>query len=94
MLFDAGGIDAVGTGRRIDFGRDGAGVIDTVSRLQGGRPVAVLSATDCGAEGITAARWDDGLTLVFRNGAFAGWRSPDAARSANGALGSGAACAA
>lgn len=93
ILLDGGGIEPMGTGLRIDYGRDGPGVIDTVSRLQGAGPARQLTSAECGAPGITAAQWSDGLILVFRNGAFAGWRSPDATRSGTGALANGAACA-
>jgi hypothetical protein len=93
IRLDANGIEPVGTGLRIDFGRHGPGVIDTVGRLQGRAPVALLGAAECG-QGRSAARWADGLTLVFRDDAFRGWAVTDPARSASGALSAGAACAA
>lgn len=71
MAYDARGIDVVGSGRRIDFGRAQAGVIDTMTRLQGDRP----NLLPCDAAARSAARWRDGLLLVFRNGAFVGWQT-------------------
>ncbi|WP_224816353.1 hypothetical protein [Hasllibacter sp. MH4015] len=89
ILFDGGGIEAVGTGQRIDFGRDQAGVIQTMTRLQGGAPTLL----PCDVAALTAARWPGGPLLVFRNGAFAGWSIPDAAQSANGQSRFGQTCA-
>lgn len=90
FLLDSGGIEPVGTGLRIDLGRYRPGVIDTVSRLQSGPP---SSFAPCADAGVTAARWEDGLLLVFRDDAFAGWSTPDASRSATGALSAGVTCA-
>jgi hypothetical protein len=86
---DAAGIEAVGTGRRIDFGRDRAGVVQTMGRLQGAAP----ELTACSAPGVTAAQWRDGLVLVFVNNAFTGWRTDDLQVSATGAASAGTACA-
>ncbi|OAN75174.1 hypothetical protein A8B78_16580 [Jannaschia sp. EhC01] len=80
IRFDSGGIEAVGTGQRIDFGRDRAGVIETMTRLQGRAPTEL----PCDAAANSAYRWQGGPLLVFRNGAFAGWSTPDPAQSANG----------
>ncbi|MBF9042734.1 hypothetical protein HKCCE4037_05320 [Rhodobacterales bacterium HKCCE4037] len=71
VAYDARGIDVVGSGQRIDFGRAQAGVIDTMSRLQGDRP-AILQ---CDNASLTGASWSDGPILVFRNGSFTGWRT-------------------
>lgn len=86
--FDTGGIEAVGTGQRIDFGRDRAGVIATMTRLQGGAP----SELACDDAANVAYRWRDGPLLVFRGDAFAGWRTPDLTQSATGAGGFGQSC--
>ena len=91
FVLDAGGIAPDGTPLRIDFGRHAPGVIDSVSRLQGRGPAAVAGPETCGA-GIRAARWPDGVTLVFRDDAFAGWHTTDPGRSADGTLQSGATC--
>ncbi len=89
IRLDSGGIEPLGTGLRIDFGRHQPGVIETVSRLQGEPPSSLI---DCSVPGVAAALWDDGLALVFRNNAFAGWRDGDAIRSATGSLSAGVAC--
>lgn len=78
VRFDSAGIEAVGTGQRIDFGRDRAGVIETMTRLQGSAPTEL----PCDASVNSAYVWQDGPLLVFRNGAFAGWSTPDPAQSA------------
>lgn len=88
IRLDAGGIEPLGTGLRVDFGRAQAGVIDTISRLQNATPRMVA----CDTPGVAAAAWDDGLTLVFRNGTFRGWATEDATRTADGTLSAGAAC--
>ncbi|MEJ6392945.1 hypothetical protein V8J82_06755 [Gymnodinialimonas sp. 2305UL16-5] len=88
---DPGGIEPLGTGLRIDFGRDRAGVIETVSRLQGAQPTSLIGPEQCGA-GISAAEWRDGLVLVFQDRAFRGWSSSDPTRSANGQTRAGVAC--
>lgn len=88
ILLDTGGIEAVGTGRRIDFGRHQPGVIQTMSRLQGGPPEA-LTCTD---PQITAVTWDNALTLVFRENAFTGWGAVDPSLSFDGRVGYGDVC--
>ncbi|MEX3017647.1 hypothetical protein [Gymnodinialimonas hymeniacidonis] len=72
VAFDARGIDVVGSGQRIDFGRAQAGVIETMTRLQGSAPTLL----PCDRSNVTAARWRDGPLLVFRNGSFVGHGSP------------------
>lgn len=81
VAYDARGIDVVGSGQRIDFGRAQAGVIDTMTRLQGASPQIL----PCDSSTRSAARWPDGPLLVFRNSSFVGW-------SADGAQ-TGEACA-
>lgn len=88
IRFDSRGIEAVGTGQRIDFGRDQAGVVETMTRLQGRAPVAL----PCDHSANAAFRWRDGPLLVFRNGAFAGWSIPDPAQSADGSTQFGQTC--
>jgi hypothetical protein len=70
---DPEGIAVQGSPLRIDFGRAQAGVIAAVARLEGRGPAATV---DC-AGGVSALRWDSGLTLHFRGGAFLGWARPD-----------------
>ena len=69
LAYDARGIDVVGSGQRIDFGRAQAGVIDTMTRLQGDAPRVL----PCDGSTRSAARWRDGPLLVFRSGSFVGW---------------------
>lgn len=88
IRFDSAGIEAVGTGQRIDFGRDRAGVRQTMTRLEGGAPVAL----PCDLSTRTALRWPDGPLLVFRNEAFVGWSTPNAAQSADGRTSYGETC--
>lgn len=90
IQLDSGGIEPVGTGLRIDFGRAQPGVIDTMTRLQGDTPTLI---TDCASASVSAVQWDDGLRLVFRNGAFVGWFTPDVSRTTDGVTGHGEACA-
>lgn len=89
IRLDSGGIEPLGTGLRIDFGRAQPGVIATMTRLQGDTPTMI---TTCASANVSAAEWDDGLRLVFRNGAFVGWFTPDTSRTANGATNHGEAC--
>jgi hypothetical protein len=70
---DNEGIALVGSPLRIDFGRSQAGVISAVTRLEGRGPAGTTACTG----GISAARWDSGLALHFRGGAFLGWSRPD-----------------
>lgn len=88
IRLDEGGIDVVGTGQRIDFGRDRAGVLQTMTRLRGGPP----EETRCIDAATTAFVWDEDVTLVFRNGAFAGWGALNAALSYDGRFTFGAVC--
>ena len=92
IQLDAGGIavlgTGLGTGQRIDFGRDGPGVIQTMTRLQGRAP----ERRDCPGGG-QALVWRGGLELVLVAGAFQGWQTDDPAQSATGALAAGARCA-
>jgi len=78
----------VGTGQRIDFGRDQAGVLQTMTRLQGASPAEL----PCDDSANRAFRWRNGPMLVFRNGAFAGWSLNDPARSADGRTAFGQTC--
>lgn len=77
LVLDGGGMLPNAGPLRVDFGRDQTGVIDTVSRLLDEPPVSVTTNSLCGAGPVTAARWDDGLTLNFMDGAFVGWTSSD-----------------
>lgn len=88
IRLDTGGIEPLGTGQRIDFGRHEPGVIATMSRLRGGAPDA-LTCTD---PHITAVAWDDGLALVFERGGFAGWGTRDPALSYDGRATFGLVC--
>ena len=89
IRFDSNGIEAVGTGQRIDFGRDLAGVQQTMTRLQGASPRVL----PCDSITRSALRWDDGPLLVFENNAFVGWSTPDPAQSADGRTAFGQTCA-
>ncbi len=74
VAFDARGVDVVGSGQRIDFGRAQAGVIETMTRLQGDAPTIL----PCDQSNRAVARWRDGPLLVFRNGSFVGWSNEGA----------------
>ncbi len=69
VSYDAQGISVDGSGQRIDFGRAQAGVIETMTRLQGRAPTIL----PCDLSTRSAARWQDGPLLVFRNGNLVGW---------------------
>ncbi len=88
IILDANGIEAVGTGRRIDFGRDRAGVVQTMTRLRGEAPDHLA----CTEPNITAVTWDDGLALVFRSSAFTGWGTRSPSLSYDGRSTFGAVC--
>lgn len=88
FLLDLNGIEAVGTGQRIDFGRAEAGVIQTMTRLQGAAPTTLA----CVNPGVTTVLWDDGVSLSFLDGSFAGWGSQDPAFSFDGRMFFGMVC--
>lgn len=77
LSLDGQGLQPTVSQLRIDFGRAQLGVIDTVSRLLGEGPDEIVTNTECGAGPVTAATWENGLTLNFQNGAFAGWVNSD-----------------
>lgn len=77
VTLDGAGIQPTISGLRIDFGRAQVGVIDTMARLLGTQPAEVTLQPGCGAGPITAARWEDGLTLNFSEGSFVGWVNTD-----------------
>lgn len=80
IQLDEAGIDVVGTGQRIDFGRDRAGVIQTMTRLRGDAP----DETPCIDPSRRAFVWDGDVTLIFQNNAFAGWGALDPTLSNDG----------
>jgi hypothetical protein len=59
-----------------------------MTRIRGGAPEVVT----CLDPGMTALAWNDGLDLVFVNGAFVGWWTNDTARTSNGNNRSGPTC--
>lgn len=85
---DANGIAVAGTTQRIDFGRAQDGVAQTMTRLRGTAPQAVV----CSNPGFTTLEWIDGLQLVFVNGAFSGWWTNDQGRTTNGETRVGPTC--
>ncbi|MGI1662201.1 hypothetical protein ACRDNQ_08165 [Palleronia sp. KMU-117] len=70
LVPDALGLQPNGTALRIDFGRAEPGMIPAVSRLLGEAPAFRGAVAGCA---LTAARWDNGLTLWFDRGSFVGW---------------------
>ena len=70
---DGEGIALVGSPLRIDFGRAQDGVVAAVTRLEGRGPAAAVPCPG----GVTAVRWQSGLSLQFRDGAFLGWAQSD-----------------
>ena len=66
---DAGGLQPAGTHLRIDFWRDGAGVLTAVNRLKGSEPTQKFTVPGCG----DVVVWPDGLRLIFVEGDFRGW---------------------
>lgn len=77
LTLDAQGIMPTTSGLRIDFGRAQVGAIETVSRLLDEGPLQVATNAQCPAGPITAATWEDGLTLNFQGGQFVGWTNSD-----------------
>ncbi|TFL20141.1 hypothetical protein [Jannaschia formosa] len=74
------GLDVAGSGgREIGFGRDRAGALASVARVEGASPRAVA----CPAPGLDAFRTEGGLVLVFTGTSFVGW-AQDGARAGRG----------
>jgi hypothetical protein len=74
---DKNGVQLVGQPERIDFGRAEASAIESMSKLEGGPP----SATGRCALGLRFADWPSGVSLLFENGAFVGWKRDPVAGS-------------
>jgi len=77
IALDGQGIQPTISQLRIDFGRAQVGVIDTVTRLLGEGPDEIVTTAECRTGPVTAASWEDGLTLNFQDGAFVGWVNSD-----------------
>lgn len=77
LALDGQGIRPTVSQLRIDFGRAQVGVIETVTRLLGEGPEQIVTTPECGAGPVTAATWEDGLTLNFQDGQFVGWVNTD-----------------
>jgi hypothetical protein len=60
-----------GSARPILFGTAQADVLASLERVRGEASKGTNS--DCGAGPVQYANWADGLSLVFRDGRFAGW---------------------
>jgi hypothetical protein len=78
LVPDTLGLQPNGSTLRIDFGRAEPGVIPAVSRLLGEAPAFRGNVPGCA---LTAARWDEGLTLWFDRGSFVGWTEATGASS-------------
>ncbi len=79
LVPDAGGLQPLSSPLRIDFGRDSVGVIAAVSRLKNAPPSRDETLPECGR----VVGWADGLTLIFRDEDFRGWRLGGDAAGAN-----------
>jgi len=77
LTLDAQGIQHTASQTRLDFGRDQAGVIDSISRVFNESPASVTTTAECGAGPVTAAAFADGLTLNFQDNRFVGWVNSD-----------------
>ncbi len=60
-----------GSARPLAFGTPETEVLASLERVRG--PAGKGVNQDCGAGPVQYANWPDGLSLVFQNGAFAGW---------------------
>lgn len=69
----SGGIEVIGSGQEIGFGRLQPGAVTAASRVLGRQP----DLTRACAGGGSAATWSrDGLTMIFdRQGGFTGWET-------------------
>ena len=79
LFVDAEGLRPAGTTLRIDFGREQAGVIASVTNILGTAPASQSTNAECGAGPVTAVRWAEGITLNFQEEAFHGWVTDNAA---------------
>lgn len=70
-----------GSARPLPFGTAQADVLASLERVRG--PAGTGTNEDCGAGSVQYASWPDGLSLVFQDGRFVGWRLD---RRAAGAL--------
>jgi len=61
---------STGSARPLPFGTSSADATRLLSAALGGAPVEQGVVADCAAE---YARWEDGLTVWFADGRFAGW---------------------
>ena len=73
LVLDPGGLAPAGSDLRVDFGRAQDGAVRAVASLLGRGPSSIERVAECGAGPVTMAGWDNGLTLLFRDGDFAGW---------------------
>ncbi len=70
---DSNGLALSDSDLRVDFGRTRSSTVPAVSRLMSGPPESDATTRGCGAEPLETVHWAEGLTLVFRDGAFRGW---------------------
>ena len=68
-----------GTARPLAFGATQADVLASLERVRG--DAAEGTNEDCGAGPVQDANWEDGLSLVFQKGRFAGWGLDGRAKS-------------
>ena len=81
--------DAAGTTTPIAFGTAKLDVLAALAAAHDGTPGVQSANGDCGAGPLTFAGWDDGLTVAFDGGAFAGWSVGNSGPATEGGIGVG-----
>lgn len=73
LVLGSEGLDVGTTGLEIGFGRAPEGAIAAISGATGSRPVADAMRADCGGANLREVRFDNGLSVYFRDRMLIGW---------------------
>ena len=86
--------DAAGATTTVAFGAAKLDALAALAAAHDGTPGVQSANGDCGAGPLTFAGWDDGLTVAFDGGEFAGWSIGNAGPATEGGIGVGSSRAA